>query len=98
MATNDDLNVDVWKAKHIKDEHERIEIRKTIRGVQLLLVVYKKSNPVEFSSNNREEWLKRHQDIKLSMNGKLDMTWDEWQDLNEAAKEAFEIYFNFLHN
>lgn len=36
-----------WKAKHIKGEDERIEIRKTINGVQLLIVVYKRERPVK---------------------------------------------------
>lgn len=80
-----------WKAKHIKGEDERIEIRKTIEGVQLLVVVYKKENPVEWEDGNLKEWYKRHQNVRMSMNGKLDMTWDNWWDLQEAVKEAFEI-------
>jgi hypothetical protein len=35
-----------WKAKHIKGDDERIEIRKSFNGVQILIVVFKKEfNP-----------------------------------------------------
>ena len=80
-----------WKAKHIKGDDERIEIRKTMNGVQILIVVYKKERPVKWNANNRDEWNKRHQNVQMSMNGKLDMTWDEFWDINEAVKEALEI-------
>lgn len=80
-----------WKAKHIKGDDERIEIRKTMNGVQILIVVYKKERPVKWNANNHDEWYKRHQNVQMSMNGKLDMTWDEFWDINEAVKEAFEI-------
>jgi hypothetical protein len=87
--SKEDMNK--WKAKHIKGDDERIEIRKTIEGVQLLVVVYKKENPVKWDANNRQAWYKRHNNIHMSMNGKLDMTWDNWWDLQEAVKEALEI-------
>lgn len=77
-----------WKAKHIKGIDERIEIRKSVRGVQLLLVVYKKRNDVIWESGN---WHKRHQDINISMNGKLDMTFNDFLDMEEAVKEAIVI-------
>jgi len=80
-----------WKAKHIKGEDERIEIRKTIDGVQLLVVVYRKENPVKYNHMDIQAWRKRHQNVQMSMNGKLDMTWDNFWDLQEAVKEAFEI-------
>lgn len=84
-------DMESWKAKHIKGTDERIEIRKTFHGVQMLIVVYKKPNPVEYSYKNRDAWNKRHNDVKMSMNGKLDLTLDEFFDINEAVKEAFEI-------
>jgi len=39
----------------------------------------------------RTAWEKRHQDVRISMNGKLDLTWDDFWDIQEAVKEAFEI-------
>lgn len=80
-----------WKAKHIKGDDERIEIRKTMNGVQVLIVVYKKERPVKWNGHNQSEWNKRHQNVQMSMNGKLDMTWDEFWDISEAVKEALEI-------
>jgi len=80
-----------WKAKYIKGDDERIEIRKTIEGIQLLIVVYKKAHPVKWNYNKQDEWRKRHQDINISMNGKLDMTSDEYWDMLEAINEAIEI-------
>jgi len=97
-------DMDLWKAKHIKGEDERIEIRKTLDGVQVLVVVYKKEYQPKYPKNYptdvnkvgeytrlRTEWTKRHQNVRMSMNGKLDMTYDHWWDLSEAIKEAMEI-------
>jgi len=88
MSKEDTLK---WKAKHIRGDNERIEIRKTIEGVQLVVVIYKKPNPVEYDYRDIQAWHNRHQDVRISMNGKLDMTWDNFWDLQEAVKEAFEI-------
>jgi hypothetical protein len=84
-------DMDKWKAKHIKGDDERIEIRKTIEGVQLLIVVYKNPNPVKYNHKDVQAWYKRHQSVQMSMNGKLDMTWDNFWDIQEAVKEALEI-------
>ena len=95
-----------WKAKHIKGDDERVEIRKTLDGVQVLIVVYKKEYQPKYPKyptdinkigaysryqNQRNEWTKRHQNVRISMNGKLDMTWDNWWDMTEAIKEAMEV-------
>ena len=85
--SNEDLGV--WKDKHIKGKDERIEIRKTINSVQLLVVVYKKSTITK--SKNWRDRTKDHNDVRISMNGKLDMTYDEYYDMNEAIREATEI-------
>lgn len=87
--SKEDMNK--WKAKHIKGEDERVEIRKTIEGVQLVIIVYKKARPVKWDYKKQDEWNKRHQDIRMSMNGKLDLTWDNFWDMQEAVKEALEI-------
>jgi len=102
--SDDDMNK--WKAKHIKGDDERIEIRKTIEGVQILIVVFKNAyqpKRPKYPSNydNKEvtlkykeeqtEWFKRHNNVRISMNGKLDMTWDNFFDMEQAVREAFEI-------
>jgi hypothetical protein len=101
-----------WKAKHIKGDDERIEIRKSLNGVQILIVIYKNpfqpNKPVfpEYDGGGKDfyweqanifyradckRYAKRHQNVQMSMNGKIDMTWDNWWDLTEAVKEALEI-------
>lgn len=101
-----------WKAKHLTGDHERIEIRKTFGGVQLLVIVYKKPYQPEkpqfpeYDGGGKdfyweqanilyhadcERYEKRHQNVRISMNGKLDMTWTDWQDLHDAVDEALDI-------
>lgn len=80
-----------WKAKHITGKDERIEIRKTINSVSIVIIVYKRPNPVKWNGNNMENWHNRHNDIKMSMNGKLDIKYDDWYDMVEAIREATEI-------
>ena len=80
-----------FKGKHIKGEDERIEIRKTFNSVQLLIVVFKDSKIVEYKSSNLKEYRKRHSEIQISMNGKLDITLEDYFDINEVITEAIEI-------
>lgn len=101
-----------WKAKHIIGDDERIEIRKTLGGVQVLIVVYKKPQEIEYpewSNTNykykdakyeellkkykedMKKWAQNHKNIRISMNGNLDMTVNDFWDLNEAIKQAMEI-------
>lgn len=66
-----------WKAKHIKGENERIEIRKGIGGVQLVIIVYKesfKNGQVEPNEPNRE-------DFNL---------WDEYWDARDKYNDWFK--------
>lgn len=86
-----EADMDKWKAKYIKGKNERIEIRKTIEGTQLLIIVYKKANPVKWNYNNQEAWKNRHQNVKISMNGKLDMTLKNYGDFLAAILEAFDV-------
>lgn len=79
-----------WKAKHIKGEDERVEIRKSFHhsngksypncvnyGAQMLIVVrlYPKEEP----------------QVLISTNGKLGMTYLESMDLRDAIVEAVEV-------
>jgi hypothetical protein len=107
-----DVDMNKWKAKHIKGDDERIEIRKTIKGVQLLIIVYKKPyQPPKpefpeydggskdfyweqanvFYNQDCKRYAKRHNDIQISMNGKLDLTFDNFWDIQEVVREAIEI-------
>ena len=84
-----------WKAKHIKGDDERIEIRKTMHGTQLLIIVYKKNNKISWEeairTNQRNEYHKKHQDIHISMNGKLQLDLNDYKELNIAIDEAKDI-------
>lgn len=82
-----DEDMDKWKGTHIKGEDERIEIRKTIGGVQLLIMV---SKSIKFTSyfDNRKEWLKNHKNVRISMNGKMDITFDEYDEFIKVIEEA----------
>jgi hypothetical protein len=109
MSKEDELK---WKAKHIGGEDERIEIRKTLNGVQLLIVVYKKEyHPPkpefpEYDGGSKDfyweqanifyhadcdRYDKRHDNIRISMNGKLNLSWNDLDDMNKAINEAYEI-------
>jgi hypothetical protein len=81
-----------WRGKHIKGQRidERIEIRKTIGGTQLLVVVYKEKRFTHWKVN-QAEWYKNHNNVRLSMNGKLDMTFDEYDEFVKVIAEAKQI-------
>jgi len=79
-----------WKGKHIKGTDERIEIRRPIGGTQLLVGVYK---DVKFThwKVNQAEWYKNHNNVRMSMNGKLDMTFYDYDQLTKVIDEAKQI-------
>ena len=80
-----------FKAKHITGEHERVEIRVTLNGVNAVIIVYKKANPVKWDYTKQDLWKKRHLSIQFSINGKLDILQFQWDELNQAIDEAKEI-------
>lgn len=79
-----------WRGIHIKGTDERIEIRKTIGGTQLLVIIYKNVRFTDWRTN-RDEWTKSHNNVRMSMNGKLDMTFDEYDEMVKVIDEAKEI-------
>ncbi|HPI82924.1 MAG TPA: hypothetical protein PK122_06885 [Candidatus Paceibacterota bacterium] len=107
MSKEDQLK---WKAKHIKGDDERVEIRKEFGGANLVVIVYK--NPYdppypEYPSRKygtpqyeeeykkykeaEKEYYKKHDQIKISSNGTMNISWEDWRELQDAIKEAFEI-------
>jgi hypothetical protein len=97
-----------WKAKHIKGDDERIEIRKNLDS-QLLVIVYKKPHQPDYPvfpeydgggkdsyweeankiySAQHRNWEKRHQNIRISMNGPCQLTLQDWAELQQAVQEA----------
>ena len=81
----------LWKAKHIKGDDERIEIRKSIGGAQMLIVVYKKIRYVPWNIDSTE-WNKNHNNVRISMNGKVDMLFHEYDHMVQAIIEAKGIF------
>lgn len=81
--SKEDMNK--WKAKYIKGADERIEIRKSILGTQLLIVVKKEGG---FIDKYRKFG---NVTVKMSMNGPLFMSDDILTELQLAVSEAKEI-------
>lgn len=79
-----------WKGKHIKGNDERIEVRKTINGTQLLIVIFKNQRFTPWEVN-RDEWRNNHKEIRLSMNGKAELTFSDFEELKEVVSEAKTI-------
>lgn len=79
-----------FKAKHIKGEDERIEIRVEM-GSNILIIVYKNSKVVKYDFHNYKEYAKNHQNIQISMNGKLDLSFEQWENIGKAINEAKQI-------
>jgi hypothetical protein len=81
-----------WKAKHIKGKRPRVEIRKQLNGVQLVIKINKNEIERNFKSPTYEEGLKNgFGNIKISANGALDMTYEQYCDFVVAITEALHI-------
>ena len=77
-----------WKGKHITGENERIEIKKTIDGVQLVIII-RKNKPVKYTWENKE--YDKQNNIKISMNGSLWMTFEQQKEMVQVIEEAKEL-------
>jgi len=89
MSERDKLR---WKAKHIKGKDERIEIRKTMHGISLVIVVSKNLKNETINPGTKLEFnsiAKRH--VQISINGKLQMNFTDYEDFQQAIREAIEI-------
>lgn len=72
-----------WKAKHIKGQDERIEIRKSVSGAQVLIVVYKNRKESDWRNG-----VTGHESVQISANGKMQLTVAEWDEMYTAIAEA----------
>jgi len=101
-----DTDRERWKGKYITGENERIEIRKTMHGTQLLIVVRKFAPPpkpkypaqgqyTEARYNAYREayakWDDQRGNIKISMNGAMWLLNEDWLEINQAIDEAQDI-------
>jgi hypothetical protein len=76
-----------FKAKYIKGDHERIEIRVLIGGANVNIFVYKEVYWPEWNT----DWSKRHKNVKLSMNSGIQLTFEEWEQIQQVVEEAKNI-------
>lgn len=82
-------DMEKWKGKHIKGKDERIEIRKTISGTQLVVMVYKEAKKEVKTRYNGEEYeYYVHKDVHISANGKILLNKIEHEELNQVIAEA----------
>ena len=75
-------DMEKWKAKHVKGANERVEIRKTVNGTQMLIIVYKE----------RRDGVDHHENVQISANGKIQLSFAEWQEMTQAIEEAAADY------
>lgn len=82
-----------WKAKLVghKAGRPHVEIRKTIKGVQLFLLVslgggykYRGFEPTKDRWGRSTVGINVH----LSLNGSAQLTFDEWNEMRQAVEEA----------
>lgn len=78
-----------WKGKHIKGNNERVEVRKTFHGCNVLIIVYKLTSYIfEPNKYNRNP---PTFDIHISTNGAIKMTLSEYDELTKIIDECKEI-------
>lgn len=81
-------DMEKWKAKYVKGANERVEIRKSIHGAQMVIIVYK-----ERQDDDWQNGIDRHENVQISANGKIQLSFVEWQEMTQAIEEAKEILF-----
>jgi hypothetical protein len=97
MPNMRDEDMNKYKAKKILGEYPRLEVRKTVSGTQVLI----KAKPyflIPPHSYRTDEDRSRHKlvndhgrfNLKISMNGPLELTYQQWYDFVEAVNETIE--------
>ena len=79
----------LW-AKHIRGADERIEIRTSQFGAETVIIVYKHRKLTHDSYMAYGD----HWDVRISTNGKMHFSFNDWQLLNQAVEEARVILGN----
>lgn len=78
---------DYWIGKHIKKkDDERIEIRRSFNGSQLLIVVRKGRKDSDWRKN-----IEGYENVMISANGKIGMGYDIFLEMNAVVEEAINI-------
>lgn len=88
-----------WKGKYVKGKDERVEIRKSISGVQLVVIVYKEVRYEEHTHFDGEKYQTlAHKNVHISANGKILFTFEEYLELLQVINEAQAVLRNGLEN
>lgn len=84
-----------WKGKHIKGKDERVEIRKSINGTQLVIIVYKEERYERGFNDysNKEYELLIHKNVHISANGKIILSTLDYEEMIKVINES-----NFILN
>ena len=100
-----------WKCKYITGKNERIEIRRFMGSVNLVIFVWKNAYDgtierpewkYDMSKTQKEEYVKQyalwrkdrkkiHPEVKISMNGTMKLSFEEWKEVNQIVEEAREF-------
>lgn len=89
-----------WKGKYVKGKDERVEIRKSISGTQLVVIVYKEVRYEEYKHTFSDETYQSlvHKNVHISANGKILLTFEEYLELLQVINEAQAILNNGFEN
>lgn len=94
-----------WKANHFNKgkEGERIEIRKSFKECQILIIVgkdgwnYSTKHEVADVAYEDSHWPKigtKGKNVRISLNGPLKLSWAEWDEMVQAVAEAKRLFSN----
>lgn len=75
-----------WKAKIIGGQYPRVEIRKTASS-QMVIVVSLTGDPMYHNKWAKKDY-GQETNIKVSMNGPAEMTFEEFDEFHQAILEA----------
>jgi hypothetical protein len=80
-------DIEKWKAKLVgtKSGYPRVEIRKGTTALMLIIVSLGQGFQQKYKG------MPEGTNIQMSMNGASAMTWQEWDDFNQAIQEAKAI-------
>ena len=89
MSENDLIK---WKGKHIKGKNERIEIRKSLNGVNIVIIVYKEIKSEEIKSYSGDIWTNYlNKQIHISSNGTIQFELTDYIEFITVINEALDL-------
>ena len=79
---------------NIKRLDDHTEIRAQVCGTNLLVVLYKKPKRVPYTVGNHDEWRTRHDEVQVSMNGKMNISFKDLKTLMEVVEDERNLLMN----